>query len=95
MNLTMASEYFLLVMVLTNLPKVITRDTQLLKLSKTCSALINLPSDYVNSKFLCKNKDSYTWFQTTDCFNSVVFVINSFKNQNFRQALENFYYIFH
>ena len=44
--------------------KVTTKDKQLLKLSKTCSTLINLSSVYVNPNFLCKYKDSHTWFQT-------------------------------
>ena len=60
----MSSEYFFVGISINKFVKVTTRDTQLLKLSKTCSTLIDLSSVYVNSHFLCKNKDSYTWFQT-------------------------------
>ena len=46
------------------LAEVTTSDKQLLKLSKTCSTLINLSSVFVNPNFPYENKDSYTWFQT-------------------------------
>ena len=60
----MSSEYFFVGISINKFVKVTARDTQLLKLSKTCSTLIDLSSVYVNPHFLCKNKDSYTWFQT-------------------------------
>ena len=63
MHPTMSSEYIFVGNSI-KLVEVTTRDKQLLKLSKTCSTLINLSSIYVNPNFLCKNKDSYAWFQT-------------------------------
>ena len=62
MHSTMSSEYFFVHNSQSN--KVTTRDKQLLKLSKTCSISIILSSVYVNPNILCKEKDSYTWFQT-------------------------------
>ena len=64
MHPTMSSEYFFVSNNINKLVKVTTKDKQLLKSSKPCSILINLSSVYVNPNFLCKNKDSYTWFQT-------------------------------
>ena len=64
MHSTKSREYFIVGNSINKFFKVTRRDTQLLKLSKTCSTLINLSSVYVNPNFLCKNKDSYTWFQT-------------------------------
>ena len=64
MHPTMSSEYFFVSNNINKLVKVTTKDKQLLKWSKPCSILINLSSVYVNPNFLCKNKDSYTWFQT-------------------------------
>ena len=60
----MTSEYFFVGNSINKLVQVTTRDKQLLKLSKTCSTLINLSSIYINPNILYKNKDSYTWFQT-------------------------------
>ena len=60
---TMSSEYIFVGNSI-KLLEVTRRDKQLLKLSKTCSTLINLSSIYVNPNFLCNNKDSYIWFQT-------------------------------
>ena len=64
MHSTMSSEHFFIGNSINKFVEVTTRDKQLLKLSKTCSTLINLSSVYVNPNFLCKNKDSYAWFQT-------------------------------
>ena len=64
MHLTMPSEYFFVSNSTNKFVEVTTRDKQLLKLSKTCSILINLSSVCVNPNFLCKKKDSFTWFQT-------------------------------
>ena len=96
MNPFMLSQYFFVADSIDRSVKETTRDTQLLKLSVkvfksllSCSTLINLSSVYFNPNFLCKNKDSYTWFP--DCCNGVVFVIKPFKNQNFMEAFENFY----
>ena len=63
MHPTMSSEYIFVGNSI-KLVEVTTRDKQLLKLSKTCSTLINLSSVYVNPNFLCKNKGSYPWSQT-------------------------------
>ena len=60
----MSSEYFFVGNSINKFVKATTRDTQLLKLSKNCSTLINVSSVYVNPNFLFKNKDSHTWFQT-------------------------------
>ena len=64
MHPTMLSEYFFVSNSINKFVEVTTRDKQLLKLSKTFSILINLSSVYVNPNFLCKKKDSFTWFQT-------------------------------
>ena len=72
MHPTMSSEFFFFIGNSVNrFFKVTTRDTQLLNLSakvssglSTWSTLINLSSVYFNPNFLCKNKDSYAWFQT-------------------------------
>ena len=64
MHPTMTSEYFFVSNSINKFVEVTTRDKQLLKLSKTCSILINLSSVYVNPNFLYKKKDSFTWFQT-------------------------------
>ena len=61
MHPTMPSEYFFVSNSINKFVEVTTRDKQLLKLSKTCSTLINLSSVYPN--FLYKKKDSFTWFQ--------------------------------
>ena len=63
MHPTMLSEYFFVSNSINKFVEVTTRDKQLLKLSKTCSILINLSSVYVNPNFLYKKKDSFTWFQ--------------------------------
>ena len=63
-NPIMSTEYFFVGNSINKFVKVTTRDTQLLKLSKNCSTLINVSGVYINPNFLCKNKDSYTWFQT-------------------------------
>ena len=63
MHPTMPSEYFFVSNSIKKFVEVTTRDKQLLKLSKTCSILINLSSVYVNPSFLYKKKDSFTWFQ--------------------------------
>ena len=60
---TTPSEYFFVINSINKFVEVITRDKQLLKLSKTCSILINLSSAYVNPNFLHKKEDSITWFQ--------------------------------
>ena len=64
MHPTMPSEYFFVSNSINKFVEVTTRDKQLLKLSKTYSILINLSSVYINPNFLCKKKDSVTWFQT-------------------------------
>ena len=61
---TMPSQYFFVINSINKFVEVTTRDKQLLKLSKTCSILINLSSIYVNPNFLGKKEDSFTWFQT-------------------------------
>ena len=63
MHPTIPSEYFFVSNSIKKFVEVTTRDKQLLKLSKTCSILINLSSVYVNPNFLHKKKDSFTWFQ--------------------------------
>ena len=63
MHPTMPSEHFFVSNSINKFIKVTTRDKQLLKLSKTCSILINLSSVYVNPNFLYKKKDRFTWFQ--------------------------------
>ena len=63
MHPTMPSEYFFVSNSVNKFVEVTTRDKQLLKLSKTCSILINLSSVYVNPNFLYKKKDRFTWFQ--------------------------------
>ena len=60
----MLREYFFVGNSINKFLGVAMRDKQLLKLSKTCSTLINLSSVYVNPNFLCKNKGSYPWSQT-------------------------------
>ena len=60
---TMPSEYFFVSDSINKFVEVTTRDKHLLQLSKTCSILINLSSVYANLNFLCKKKDSFTWFQ--------------------------------
>ena len=64
MHPTISSEDFFVGNSINKFVKVTTKDTQLLKLDKTCSTLINLSSVHVNPNFLCRNIDSYTWFQT-------------------------------
>ena len=64
MHPTMPREYFFVINSIEKFVEVTTRDKKLLKLSKTCSILINLSSVYVNPNFLCKKEDSFTWFQT-------------------------------
>ena len=94
MHPTMPREYFFVSNSINQFVEVTTRDKQLLKLSKTCSIVINLSSVYVNPNF-CKKKDSFTWFQTAAVFVwFVVFVINSFKNQSFMKVFENFHTFF-
>ena len=61
MHPTMPREYIFVSNSINKFVEVTTRDKQLLKLSKTCSTLINLSSVYPN--FLYKKKDSFTWFQ--------------------------------
>ena len=64
MHPTMLSENFNVSNSINKFAEVTARDKLLLKLSKICSIWINLSSAYVSPKFLCKNKDNYTWFQT-------------------------------
>ena len=59
----MPIEYFFVSNNIKKFVKVTTRYKQLLKLSETCSILINLSSVYVNPNLLYKKKDSFTWFQ--------------------------------
>ena len=63
MHPTMPSEYFFVSNSVNKFVEVITRDKQLLKLSKTCSILINLSSVYVNPNFLCKKKEALHGFR--------------------------------
>ena len=89
MNPTFLGEYLFDGGSLKKCVEVTTRDNKLLNLSKTCSALINLSSVYINPYFLCKNKH-----MLSDCCNTVAFVINFCKNQSFLQVFENFYTFF-
>ena len=61
----MPSEYFFVSNSINKFVEVTTRHKQLLKLSKTCSILINLSSVYINPNVLCKKKDSFKWFRTS------------------------------
>ena len=87
----MTSEYFFVGNSINKLVQVTTRDKQLLKLSKTCSTLINLSSIYINPNILYKNKDSYTWFQTAAI---VWFLSLTLSKTICMQAFENSYIFF-
>ena len=63
-----------------------------MKLSKTCSTFINLSSDYVNQNFLCKNKDSYAWFQTAAIAWFLLSTLS--KTKTLCRKFENFYTFF-
>ena len=80
MHPTMMSEYFFVGNSINKLVQVTTRDKQLLKFEQ-------------NLQHLNKNKDSQL-YMVSDCCNSAVFVINSFKNQSSMQAFENVYTFF-
>ena len=63
MHPTMSSEYFFVGKNIKKFVKVTTRDTQLLKLSKTCNTLRNLSSVYVNPTFCVKIKTAIHGFR--------------------------------
>ena len=92
MHPTMPSEYFFVINSINKFVEITTRDKQLLKLSKTCSILINLSSIYVNPNFLCKKEDSFTWFQTATI---VWFLSLTFSKPKFYADIWEFLYIFH
>ena len=92
MHPTMPSEYFFVSNSMKKFVEVTTRDKHLLKLSKTCSILLNLSSVYINPNFLFKKKDSFTWFQIAAIVWFLSLTLS--RNQSFMQVFENFYTLF-
>ena len=92
MRPTMPSEYFFVSNSMKKFVEVTTRDKHLLKLSKTCSILLNLSSVYINPNFLFKKKDSFTWFQIAAIVWFLSLTLS--RNQSFMQVFENFYTLF-
>ena len=63
MHPTMPIEYFFVSNSINKFVEVTARDKQLLKLSETCSILINLSSVYVNPTFCIKRKTALHYFR--------------------------------